>query len=84
MEKMSENFLENLLDWLVSMDFAYYQPTKTPDYDPKCNSHFYLKGSPERFSSAEIVKIFGNEMNHELHERWLEAIIDNIEFNKHH
>ena len=75
---------EELLDWIVRLDFAHYETTKTPEYDPKCNSHFYLKGSQERFSSSEIIKIFTNKMSNNLYKRWQEALAENINFIKKH
>ena len=75
---------EKLLDWLVKLEIASYVPTKEGDYDPKCNSHFYLKGSPERFTSKDIINIFNNTANDEINEKWQYAIADNVEFNKRH
>ena len=45
---------EKFLDWLVELDIAFYKTTKEPDYTPSGNSHFYLKGSQERFTSKDM------------------------------
>jgi len=79
---MNNEKIINLLDWLVSLDISFYIATKESDYDPGCNSHFYLKGSPERFSSEEIIKIYNNKMNNTLNKRWLSAIADYNNYNK--
>ena len=47
-------------------------------YKPSGNSHFYLKGSPERFTSMEMIKIFHNQADGELMERWNYAIADTM------
>lgn len=73
---------EKLLDWLVKLDIAFYVTTKGVDYDPKCSSHFYLKGSGERFSSADIISIFENKATDEINENWQCAITQNIEYLK--
>ena len=74
----------NMLDWMVGLNISFYKTTIEPDYDPKCKSHFYLKGSLERFSSAELIKIFTNKMCDKLSERWNYAVEDNADFNKRH
>lgn len=70
--------LEKLLDWLVGLDIQHYKTESLPNYKPNGNSHFYLKYSPERFTSLEIIKIFNNQADNELMERWNYAIIDAI------
>lgn len=73
---------ERILDWLVSMDMQSYKTEQFPDYKPKGVSHFYLKGSPERFTSKEIIKIFNNNAGNDLHLRWLDAVSDYSRKNK--
>ena len=68
--------MEKLLDWLVGLDIQHYKTEKQLDYTPSSNSHFYLKHSPERFTSEEMVKIFYNNADNELMERWNHAIAD--------
>jgi hypothetical protein len=75
---------KSLLDWIASMNFAYYKCEVFPDYDPGCDYHYYLKGSLERFSSEDIVKIWENTKDDDLDDRWMGAIVDNIEYNKRH
>jgi hypothetical protein len=67
---------ENLIDWLVKLDIAFYVTTKEVDYDPKCKSQLYLRGSPERFSGADIISIFENKATDEIDENWQYAIAD--------
>lgn len=74
--------MEKLLDWLVRLDIAFYVADKVGDYDPKCNSHFYLKGSPERFSSEEIISVFENKASDEVNENWQYALAGNIKYLK--
>ncbi len=68
--------LEKMLDWLVELDIQHYKTESFPDYKPSGNSHFYMKGSPERFTSMEMIKIFHNQADGELMERWNYAIAD--------
>ena len=72
---MSNN-TEELLDWLVALDIQHYKTEKFPDYKPSGASHFYLLGSPERFTSEDIINIYSNTANDELTKRWNFAIID--------
>lgn len=58
------------LDWIVAMNFQHYKTESFPDYTPEGSSHFYLLGSPERFTSEELVDIYTNKMKDELLERW--------------
>jgi hypothetical protein len=64
------------LDWLVKMDFLHYKTESFPDYKPSGASHFYLHGSPERFTSEELVNIYTNKMDDELLGRWNWALTD--------
>ena len=64
------------LDWIVAMDFQHYKTESFPDYTPEGSSHFYLFGSPERFTSEELVSIYSNKMNDELFERWNWSLTD--------
>ena len=68
--------LEKMLDWLVALDIQHYKTESFSDYKPSGNSHFYLKGSPERFTSMEMIKIFHNQADGELMKRWNYAIAD--------
>lgn len=67
---------EEFLDWIVAMDFAHYETEEFGDYKPTGPSHWYLKGSPERFTSKELIDIYNNTMSESLRERWLWAIPD--------
>lgn len=66
--------MENILDWIVEMDFQHYKTEETPNYKPSGPSHWYLKGSPERFTSGELIDIYIGEMDEELEERWNSAL----------
>ena len=68
--------MEKILDWIVAMDFAHYVTEEFPDYKPDGPSHWYIKGSPERFTSDELIKIYNGEMDKELRERWNWALTD--------
>lgn len=52
-----KNVIE-FLDWLVELDVRHYKTDSFPDYTPSGKSHFYLAGSPERFTSEEMCKIW--------------------------
>jgi len=69
-----------LLDWIGAMDFAHYKTEETPDYKPSGPTHFYLKGSPDRFTSKELIKIFTNKMGKSLNERWQYALAHHIDW----
>lgn len=68
--------MEDLLDWLVDLDIQHYKTKQFPDYIPSGKSHFFLKRSPERFTSIEIINIFYNKADKELLGRWNYAIAD--------
>jgi hypothetical protein len=68
--------IPELLDWIVAMNFQHYKTESFPDYTPTGTSHFYLFGSPERFTSEELEKIYTNKMKDELLERWNWALTD--------
>jgi hypothetical protein len=70
--------LEKMLDWMVELDIQQYKTEKLPDYTPSGKSHFYLKRSPERFTSMEMIKIFHNQADDKLMERWNYAIADTM------
>jgi hypothetical protein len=53
---------KNVLDWIVAMDFAHYKTEEFPYYKPSGPSHWYIKGSPERFTSEELIQIYKCEM----------------------
>jgi len=74
--------VEKLMDWLVTLDISFYETIKESDYDPKCRSHFYLKGSGERFSSADIISIFENKATDEINENWQCAVGESIKYLK--
>jgi hypothetical protein len=67
---------ESMLDWIVAMDFQHYKTETFPDYTPSGPSHWYLKGSPERFTSSELINIYNNNMDEELSEKWNWALTD--------
>jgi hypothetical protein len=67
---------KNMLDWIVAMDFAHYKTEEFPDYKPSGPSHWYIKGSPERFTSEELIQIYKGEMNDKLRENWNWALTD--------
>tara|TARA_R110000868_G_scaffold133308_1_gene344865 strand:+ start:1431 stop:1643 length:213 start_codon:yes stop_codon:yes gene_type:complete len=68
--------MEEILDWIVAMDFAHYITDDHPVYKPSGPSHWYIKGSPERFTSDELMKIYNGEMDKGLRERWNWALTD--------
>ncbi len=65
-----------LLDWIVAMDFQHYKTEEFSDYKPSGPSHWYIKGSPERFTSEELLKIYNGVMDDELRERWNWSLTD--------
>tara|TARA_R110000803_G_scaffold193947_1_gene256952 strand:- start:3031 stop:3303 length:273 start_codon:yes stop_codon:yes gene_type:complete len=75
---------EKFLDWLVELDIAHYKATKEGDYDPKCNSHLYLKGSQERFTSKEMIEIFSNNASDKTNENWQYAIAEHSNWKARH
>lgn len=75
---------EKFLDWLVELDIAFYKTTVEPDYTPSGKSHFYLKGSQERFTSKEMIEIFNNRATDEVNENWQYAIAENISYKIRH
>tara|TARA_R110000803_G_scaffold194018_1_gene257020 strand:- start:23 stop:268 length:246 start_codon:yes stop_codon:yes gene_type:complete len=79
---MSKEDTEKFLDWLVELDISYYKTTKEPDYIPSGNSHFYLKGSQERFTSKEMIDVFTNKASDEINENWQYAIAENNQWKK--
>ena len=64
------------LDCIVAMNFQHYETESFPDYTPSGSSHFYILGSPERFTSEELVEIYTNKMKDELLDRWNWALTD--------
>jgi hypothetical protein len=73
--------LEKMLDWLVELNIQHYKTETTfRDYTPSGASHFYLKGSHERFTSMEMINIFHNQADNELMERWNYAVCDGVNF----
>lgn len=67
---------KTMLDWIVAMDLQHYQTETTPDYTPSGPSHWYIKGSPERFTSAELISIYHGKMSDEVRENWNWALTD--------
>jgi len=67
---------EELLDWLVELNVQHYVTESFVDYKPTGKSHFYLKGSQERFTSWEMIQIFIGRQSKELNSRWNNAIAD--------
>ena len=76
--------MEEFLDWLVSLDIQHYQTESFPDYTPTGKSHFYLKGSPERFTSKEMLSIWENKATNEVLSRWQYSFADHVRYNKKH
>jgi hypothetical protein len=68
--------VEEFLDWIVAMDLAHYKTETFSDYNPAGASHFYIKRSSERFTSAELIKIYTGKSNKKLTERWNWALSD--------
>ena len=62
--------MEDILDWVVAMDLGHYVTEEFPDYKPSGPSHWYIKGSLERFTSKELIMICNGEMDKDLRERW--------------
>lgn len=73
-----------LLDWLVELDIQHYKTESHPDYTPSGKSHFYLKGSPERFTSEEIISIYNNNTDKDLNQRWCYAVADALRYKQRH
>lgn len=73
---------EKFLDWLVELDIAYYKTTIEPDYTPRGKSHFYLKGSQERFTSADMISIFSNKASDTVNENWQYAVAEHASWKK--
>lgn len=71
---MDKQDITKMLDWLVKLNVQHYKTESTSTYTPKGDSHFYLKYSPERFTSLEMIEIFNNQANDELMSRWNNAI----------
>ncbi len=65
MPNFNDKGIAMFLDWIVAMDFQHYvtDEKNTP-------SHWYLKRSLERFTSAELLTIYNGEMSDELRGRW--------------
>jgi len=74
--------VEKFLDWLVELDVSHYKTDASPFYTPSGNSHFYLKGSSERFTSKDMIEIFTNCASDETNENWQNAIASNIAWQK--
>jgi len=66
----------DFLDWIVAMDFQHYETEEIGDYIPSGNSHWYVKGSPERFTSKELLQVYKADMDEGLRERWNWALTD--------
>lgn len=75
--------MEEFLDWLVSLNIQHYSTESLPHYTSTGKSHFYLKGSPERFTSKEMLMIWENKSSDELSSRWQSSIADHISNSNH-
>lgn len=60
------------LDWIVAMDLAHYKTDGEDTNDGA--SHWYVKRSPERFTSMELYKIYHGQMDEDLRFRWNWAV----------
>lgn len=76
--------VEKLLDWMVKLEIRFYVTQADAFYTPSGNSHFYLAGSPERFTSIEIINIWQNKASDPLNDRWNMAIADHAEYQRRH
>ena len=76
--------VEAYLDWLVELNIQFYKTEETLDYKPSGVSHFYLLGSQERFTSAEMIAIYTNNANDDLHQRWLDATAEHSNWKRKH
>jgi hypothetical protein len=72
----------DFLDWLVELDISFYKTTKEIDYVPTGKSHFYLKGSQERFTSEDMINIFNNNADNDININWQLAIAEHIQHTK--
>ena len=79
--KNQEN-LEKFVQWYASFNLFSYKTESFPDYKPEGNYHFYLLGSPERFTEIELISIYSNDADDVLMDRWHDAIADNIQHSK--
>ena len=68
--------MEDILDWIDSMDFHHYGTKELPAYKTSGPSPSYTKGSPDIFTSNELMKIYNSEMDKELRKRWHWALTD--------
>jgi hypothetical protein len=73
---------EKFLDWLVELDIVHYKTTKGLDYTPRGNSHFYLKGSNQRFTSKEMIDIFINKASNKTNKTWQYSIAEHNQWKK--
>jgi hypothetical protein len=64
MDINTEIICTKLLNWIVREDFEHYyiEENKT--------TMWYIKGSPERFTTEEILNIYNHTMPNELSQRW--------------
>lgn len=65
MPNFNDKGIAMFLDWIVAMDFQHYVTD-----EKNMPSHWYLKRSLERFTSAELLTIYNGEMSDELRGRW--------------
>lgn len=73
--------IEKFLDWLVKLDVSHYKEKKESglsNYTLTGKSHFYLKGSQERFTSEDMINIYSNTASDETNENWQNAITENM------
>lgn len=64
----SKDDMLRLLDWISKMVFQTY-------VDREGVVKYYLSGSPIRFTTLEVVQIWGNSEDDDLHERWLQTLM---------
>lgn len=77
--------IEKFLDWLVKLDISHHKEMKESgfsNYQPTGKSHFYLKGSQERFTSKEMIEIYSNTASDETNENWQNGITENMTWQK--
>lgn len=65
------NMDAKLLDWVALMDFQHY-------INDDGETHWYLKGSLQRYTTEELISIYDGSASSELRESWLWATADAI------
>lgn len=67
------------LDWIVQCDFQHYITKNHPQIESTGKSHWFIAGSPERFTSEELLQIWQETADANLKERWKWAKADKKE-----